>query len=200
MDTSNIKSNSNMSRQQNSNDDKQSRPGVLPEGVKIVKPSASTKLLNDATAIGNYVKAETPGLLKRLCRELLLGLINTFLPGGGGSYNRPGSAPMTEYNRSGGYDYSRRSSSAGYRTPSSVFDYEDMVFEEFYQAQRVLDDMRRALADYGFVSVFDMKEFAKLYPSNPDRNYGWYHLNGVEVVTVPEGYKIDLPRAVPVRR
>ena len=66
---------------------------------------------------------------------------------------------MTEYNRSGGYDYSRRSSSAGYRTPSSVLDYEDLVFEEFYRAQRVLDDMRRALADYGFVSVFDMKEF-----------------------------------------
>lgn len=194
MDTSNIKSNSIASRQA----EEKSRAVVEEGKAKIVTPSKTSKIVEDVSAMGNYIKEETPGLFKTLLRNLFLGLINTFLPGGNSSGGRgysQGGPQMTEYNRA--YN---QNNGATIRVSNSVYAYENLAFEDFESAQDVLNQMRNALYQYGFVSVFDMYDFAHLFANNTDRNYGWYNLDGAVVVPIQEGYKISLPRAVPVRR
>jgi len=177
---------------------------VVEEGkAKMVKPSKSSKIVEDVSAMGSYIKSETPGLFKTLLRNLFLGLINTFLPGGNAPSGRGTSnngVIMTEYNRAGGYNYS---SNGPMRTSNSVFAYENIAYEDYETAHNVLNQMRGTLYQYGFVSVFDLYEFSRLFPNNPDRNYGWYNLPGQDreyIIPIEEGWKLALPKAEPVRR
>jgi len=197
MDTSSIKSNSISSRKKT---EEKSNRAVLPEGAaKIAKPSRGEKLMEDANAIKDYVKSETPGLFKRFLRELLQGLLNTFLPGGGGpnrNYSSNGTT-MTEYNRSGGYNYSRNGS---VRASNTVYAYEALYFDMFDEAKTLLESMCDEIARTGYVTVFDMYDLAGVPANNTDMGYGWYNLSSATVLDVPQGYKLGLPRPVPIRK
>lgn len=201
MDTSNIRSNSISSRQKKPEEN--NKKAVIPEGAatKIAKPTKGEKLMEDANAIKDYVKSETPGLAKRFLRELLQGLLNTFLPGGSGpnrsTYSSNGTV-MTEYNRAGGYNYAKPGAT---RASNSVYAYEALYFEEFEYADTILNDMKEEVSSSGYVTVFDMYQFAGTECNSTDMNYGWYNLNDANVIMVPDGrYKLALPRPVPIRR
>lgn len=191
MDTSSFRSNSISSRQKKPEEKEPKKP-VIPEGsARKSKPSRSEKLVEDANAIKDYVKSETPGLFKRFLRELLQGLLNTFLPGGP-SRSSGSSIVMTDLNRTGGRNYSRPS--------SSVYAYEALYFDDYDRADILLNDMREEITTSGYVTVFDMYQMANVPCNNTDMNYGWYNLSSAGILTIPgRGFKLDLPRPVPIR-
>ena len=66
------------------------------------------------------------------------------------------------------------------------------------QANNVLNELRRALAEYGCVSVLNYYDILGVSTEHTDANYGWYDLSGAEIVPVMEGYMIKLPKAFPI--
>lgn len=78
------------------------------------------------------------------------------------------------------------------------FSTDDIILESRKEALKILDDMREILDTYGFVTVADMYDKADVPCPFTSNKYGWTSLNNAEVVRVRMGYKINLPRPIPV--
>jgi hypothetical protein len=79
------------------------------------------------------------------------------------------------------------------------FEYEDIKFYNRGQAEAVLDAMGDTIAEYRFVTIGDMFEFAGLTPpSYTNVRYGWDSIRYAEIRRTRDGdYYIDLPRPKP---
>lgn len=79
------------------------------------------------------------------------------------------------------------------------FEYEDIKFYNRGQAEAVLDAMGDTIAEYRFVTIGDMFEFAGLTPpAYTNVRYGWDSIRYAEIRRTRDGdYYIDLPRPRP---
>lgn len=73
---------------------------------------------------------------------------------------------------------------------------QDIIFDTRADADRVLDDLRNLMADYGIVTVKDMYEESGLLSDYTNNLYGWYTLKGAHISKVTSGYRINLPPPV----
>ena len=82
-------------------------------------------------------------------------------------------------------------------TPNaSVFDYDNIIFEDRGDAEAVKETMLELIDQFGVVSVADYFELAKVSTQNYTANkYGWTDLRGIEVMRCKDGYILKLPRA-----
>lgn len=69
----------------------------------------------------------------------------------------------------------------------------DTIFTSRVDAETVLEHMREILKEYGCVSISDLYDLIGLGGSFGDRKYGWFDLEGSNVVRVRDGYKLVLP-------
>ena len=148
-------------------------------------------LPDDSTSVKDYIITESPGLIKKFFRELLLGTINTFLPDTTRKSGGSSRVATVSYNNFSNPGQSRA------RMSNAVYDYDQLVFESYSEAQDVLDMMYDCLERYKFVRVMDLYDLAGVPTAHTDGNYGWYDLRGSKIISVREGWTIDLPRAVP---
>lgn len=154
----------------------------LKKFVKGFMPDSSTSLTE-------YVASEAPKLIKNLGRSLLLGLIDTYLPGDSIVKSITSKNGLVEYNKIS------RSNLPADKKLSSVYSYTELVFELESEAQIVLDQLYLDLDTYHVVRVADLFDYAGT-PTNPsDNDYGWTSLAGSYIKRVPEGWTIVLPRA-----
>lgn len=78
------------------------------------------------------------------------------------------------------------------------FDYDDLIFESYGEADAVLDRMGETIRKYNFVSVADMYDMADITAPYTAYDYGWYSIAHAEIRRAGGGgYYIDLPQAVP---
>lgn len=79
---------------------------------------------------------------------------------------------------------------------STVYNYDDVIFNTRDDAITVLDTMQQYLKSYPSVSVARFYEFANAPTTNwASNNYGWTNLDSVEVKRCDEGWVIDFPKA-----
>ena len=97
------------------------------------------------------------------------------------------------------YEDDRREISRERSIRRSVYDFDDIVFEERGEAEYILMHMEDILEEYGMVKVSDMYDLANMTPANTDYNYGWHNLNKASVSRRGRDYIIDLPRAIPLK-
>lgn len=76
----------------------------------------------------------------------------------------------------------------------------ELVFETRGDADLVLKQMKAIIQDYGYVSVADLYDLALI----PCRDYaltkiGWTDIGSSKVIQIAEGYKIELPKPIPIR-
>lgn len=73
----------------------------------------------------------------------------------------------------------------------------DVIFEYKEDALGLLEQMMDICDQYGWFSVFDFYDRAGITDGNDytNRNYGWYNVDGVDVVYDGSGYIINLPQA-----
>lgn len=102
-----------------------------------------------------------------------------------------GVKPRTPYNK-----LSEKSPSVSRR---SAYEYDDLVLGNRADAEEVLSRMDEQLYSYGTVSVGDLYEFAGLTPNWTDHNYGWTDLRGADIVRDADGWRIKMPKAIPIR-
>ncbi len=155
----------------------------------------------DAKSIKDYVIEEAPGFIMSFLRRIFQNFLDTYLPENGRYSDRRSSFRGT--NSTVRYDNIRGSgvtSGVGVksRNTNSVYEYENITFEDYGDAEEVLEWMYDSLQRFEKVSVFDLYDLAGVAANASDRNYGWVDLRGTKIVSTREGWVIDLPRAIPL--
>lgn len=81
----------------------------------------------------------------------------------------------------------------------SVVGYDDITLASRGDAEEVLSRMNELIDLYQIVSVADLYDLVGLARNYTDNKYGWTNLRDAEVVRVRDGYKLDLPRPLPIK-
>lgn len=83
----------------------------------------------------------------------------------------------------------------------SVFDFDDIVLDNRADAETVLMQLEELIDTYGFATVADLYDSLSITSTNHcDNNYGWYSLKNASCVLVRGGYKLVLPKVVPINQ
>lgn len=95
---------------------------------------------------------------------------------------------------------SRYERSRDYRSSISklTYEYEDVEFEYRKDAENVLMGMDDILKEYGIVRVADYYELVQVDFDHTATNYGWYDLRTANIIRTNGGYRIKLPRPLPI--
>lgn len=201
MDLPNIKPNSIASKKGEEKKPEEKRVERVTSGnVKKKETSDMQKFVkgflpDDATSVKDYIISESPSLIKKFFRELIQGTLDAFLPDTG--RRKSGSSGSSRVATVSYNSFSSLNAPARARLNNSVYDYDNLVFESYTEAQDVLDAMYDCLARYNFVRVLDLYDLAGVPSVHTDGNYGWYDLRGSKIVSIKEGWMISLPQAVP---
>lgn len=154
----------------------------------------------DASNVKNYIIFDVVvPALKKAVYDLVVGTLDMSLygrSGGGGSRPRSDTVSYRDYN-----DISRRGSRSGDRTRTSTgYSYDDIVVETRGEAETVLSRMDEIMEEYGTVRVADLYDLVGVTGNYTDNNYGWTNIRNAKIVRTRDGgYKIDMPRALPIR-
>lgn len=115
----------------------------------------------------------------------------------GGSRKNRSTASRVSYRSY--YDDPRDTRDSRPLASSISYNYDDIVVDSRGDAEAVLSQMNDILDTYKIVSVADLYDLVGLTGNYTDNKYGWTNLSSAEVVRVRDGYKIDLPRTVPLK-
>lgn len=181
---------------------------------KVVKGKVTLKEQNDIQKIANEFLAE---YLKTVKNRIVVDYLLPMLKNGLWSiFNSAVSIALF------GEDRSRGSSSnySGSRTQRNSYDtyyqggsgnrqgnpnraagrsLQNLDFEFRADADDTLSQMYDAIRQYGQVSVGDLWDLMGVSNESTDYNYGWYNLDGAFIKGIPGGYRLMLPRPVPLR-
>lgn len=78
------------------------------------------------------------------------------------------------------------------------FDYDSIIFEERGEAELVLQKMDEIMEEYHLVRVSDLYDLCDLPAPHTAYRYGWTDIRSAEVVRDRDGYRIKLPKSMPM--
>lgn len=158
------------------------------------KKLASTFLPDDVASVKSYILMDVviPGI-----KNAIADVVSIMLFGEAGRIGgKKGNGSKVSYQR---YYDDRRDDRRDYARPRSAggFDYDDIIFESRGDADLVLDQLDAAINQFGLVSVADLYDLAGITcPSHTANKYGWTDIRYAKVVRIPDGYILQLPRAI----
>ena len=177
---------------------------------KVVKGKVTLKEQNDIQKIANDFLAEDLKTVKdRIIAEYLIpmlknGLCSIFnsainIALWGDDRSRSSSANSSRQRNS--YDrYYQDGQNNRPGTPGRpARTLQNLDFEVRCDAEDTLNEMYDALRQYKQVSVGDLWDMVGVSNESTDYNYGWYNLEGSYVKGIPGGYRLVLPRPIPLR-
>lgn len=151
----------------------------------------------DVTNVKDYIIFDVVvPALKKVVYDLIVGTLDMSLYGGRRNSNRPKADRVSyrDYN-----DISRSGNRSGDRTrTASGYSYDDIVVETRGEAETVLSRMDEIMEEYSIVRVADLYDLVGVTGDYTDNNYGWTNIRNAKIVRVRDGYKIDMPRALPI--
>lgn len=77
---------------------------------------------------------------------------------------------------------------------------ETFTFPNRTIAQETLEYLRGRIREYGSASVLDYYEYIQAPFDYMMGNKGWINLDNARIITSPEGFQIDLPRPISLKR
>lgn len=157
--------------------------------------------MEDASNIGSYIINDVlVPTIKKALYDILVGSLDMSLFGGrGGSGNRRSTADKVSYR-----DYSSPSrrderTYSSSRTTSG-YSYDDVIVETRGEAEAVLARMDEMMEEYEVVRVADLYDLVGITGEYTDNKYGWTNIRNAEIERVRDGYRIKMPRALPISR
>ena len=203
MDIENVKPNSHKYKEELKKEAKKEK--VIEGSASRKKKSEATKFANsliaeDANNIKDYILQDVliPSFKKTIVDMVTNGIDLLIY---GEVRNSGGSRRGTSSGRVSYVDfYDKRDSNVRQARSRSSYDFDDIEFDSFAEADMVLDRMQEQIDRFdGCVSVADMYEFSGLEPSFTDCKYGWTSIRGVTPVRTRNGkYIIKMPKASPL--
>lgn len=189
---------------------KETPPGEGKRAEKIVHGKVKTKknevrkwtdvfISEDVANVKSYIVMDVivPSI-KKAIYDLIVGTLDMSLYGGRGGGKRPTADKVsyrTDYN-----SVSRRDerSYGGTRTTSG-YSYDDIVLETRGEAESVISRMDEIMEEYDQVRVADLYDLVGITGDYTDNKYGWTNIHNARVVRTRDGYKIEMPRATPLK-
>ena len=177
---------------------------------KVVKTPAKIKtnearriadifISEDIANVKNYIFMDViVPAVKKAIYDVVTNGIDMFLYGGTGKGKSSSSGSKVSYR-----NYYERKDGGGYRgsennVSRNAFDYDDIVFDNRGEAEAAKQQMRDIIGRYGMVTVSDLYEMAYQTAPYTAQKYGWMDVSSAEVIRVRDGYKLKLPKAVPI--
>lgn len=157
-------------------------------------------IAGDATNVKTYIfKDVIIPSLKKTILDVVTNSLDMFLYGEKGGARKT-SASKISYR--GYYEEKRGSSVERSDKYRDDFDYDEIIFETWGDADSVLSGMYDVLETYNVVSIGDFYDLARIPTTNYNLNkYGWTNLNGSEVIRASDGYMIKFgSRATQINR
>ena len=178
---------------------------VVKNPVKI-KSNEARKLADifiseDVANVKNYIFMDViVPAIKKAIYDVVTNGIDMFLYGGNGK-GRP-SSNGNKVNYRTYYDQ-KNNNSVTYRGSENTssrngFEYDDIVFNNRAEAEAAKQQMQDIIGRYGIVTVSDLYEMVGETGPYTAQKYGWMDVSGAETIRVRDGYKLKLPRAVPI--
>ena len=152
----------------------------------------------DATNVKNYILLDVlvPSI-KKAIYDIVVNSLDMSLFGGRGSGKRP-TADKVSYRDYNGVSRRDDRAYSGSRTTSG-YSYDDIVLETRGEAEAVLSRMDEIMEEYEIVRVADLYDLVGITGDYTDNKYGWTNIRNADIVRVRDGYKIKMPRALPIR-
>lgn len=114
-------------------------------------------------------------------------------------YDSPNSYRRRDYDRDRDRDRDRRDVEATPRRTNNGFDYDQIVFSSRGDAELVLTMLEENIERYDFVTVNDLYDMSDVTNENSQAcKYGWSDLSRARVISDVDGYRLKLPRALPL--
>ena len=176
---------------------------VVKGKVKTKKRSGIKKLSDvfisdDVNNIKNYIFMDVlVPATKKAISEVVTSGIDMLLYGETGRSSKRGSGNKISY--SSFYDRDRRDSRtvSGNRY-SNRFDIDEIILESRSEAEEVLLQMDQLIDSYKMVSVADLYDLVGMSCDYTAQKYGWTNIRNAEVVRVRDGYRLKLPKILPI--
>lgn len=189
-------------KQKNQQTKKKIEP-VVKGKVKTKKRSGIKKLSDvfisdDVNNIKNYIFMDVlVPATKKAISEVVTSGIDMLLYGETGRSSKRGSGNKISY--SSYYDRDRRDSRtvSGNRY-SNRFDIDEIILETRAEAEEVLMQMDQLIDNYKMVSVADLYDLVGMSCDYTAQKYGWTNIRNAEVVRVRDGYRLKLPKILPI--
>lgn len=150
----------------------------------------------DTSNIKNYLLMEVAvPMVKKMLSEMIRIGADMLIFGDAG---RSPGAGHTAYNK---ISYSSNSAPAtpsysGIRTP---FNYDDILFDDYRDAECVMRSMCDIIATYKIISVAKFYELCGVRDNNyMNHNYGWMDLRGADIIRVRDKWMLKLPKVLPL--
>lgn len=199
----NYKSNSHKSREELRNSAPDKKAGKVITGDVTIKKKNEIRKFADT-----FISEDAPNVMSYIVNDIVVPAIkDTFF-----DIITNGLA-MTLF---GGTDKVRKTSSGSKRSYSdyyksdkerhiveeprsrSRFDYDEIIIRTRGDAENVLAEMDDYIANYKVVSVLDLYDMlGRTAPYTADR-YGWTDIRNAYARRVRDGYKLELPRPMPL--
>lgn len=177
---------------------------------KVIKGKAKVKknevrkltdvfISEDVSNVKNYIIMDVivPSVKKALY-ELVVGTLDMTLYGGRGNGGKRPTADKVSYRD---YNGVSRRDERSYNTTrtASGYSYDDVIVDTRGEAEAVIMRMDEIMDEYEQVRVADLYDLVGISGNYTDNNYGWTNIRNAEVVRVRDGYKIKMPRAIPLK-
>lgn len=202
----NLPDNSRSGRNEKKETQKQSekRAEKVIKGEAKVKKNEMRKLTDvfiseDVGNVKNYILMDViVPAVKKAIYDLVVGTLDMSLYGGRGGGAKRSTADKVSYRD---YNGVSRRDERTYNTnrTASGYSYDDIVVDTRGEAETVLMRMDEIMEEYESVRVADLYDLVGITGQYTDNNYGWTNIRNAEVVRVRDGYKIKMPRAIPLK-
>ena len=153
----------------------------------------------DAGNVKNYIFLDViiPAV-KKAIYDLVVGALDMSLYGGRGGGGRRSTADKVSYRD---YNSVSRRDTRSYESArtTSGYSYDDIVLETRGEAEAVLSRMDEIMEEYEIVRVADLYDLVGITGDHTDNKYGWTNIRNAKIVRVRDGWKIEMPRALPIR-
>lgn len=176
---------------------------------KIVRGKVKTKkndmrkltdmfISEDAANVKSYILMDVlvPAIKKAIYDIVVNSLDMSLFGGRGGRRSTADKVSYRDYN-----SVSRRDERTyGSSRTTSGYSYDDIILETRGEAEAVLARMDEIMEEYEIVRVADLYDLVGVTGEHTDNKYGWTNIRNAEVERVRDGYRIKMPRALPIRQ
>lgn len=196
MDIKDYQSNSYKSKEMNERgDEKKKLEKVVTGQVKTKKKSGFGKFLSgfiadEAHDIKSYLFKD---VVVPTIKKTITDIVDMILYGG--NNKRRTSASKISYRSF--YDDPRDSRNDLRAVPG--YSYDDVILDSRGDAEEVLNQLNDLIDVYKIASVADLYDLVGITGNYTDNKYGWTNLSNADVVRTRDGYKLKLPRALPIK-
>lgn len=175
---------------------------VVSGDVTVKKKSSVHKFTDvfiseDVSNVKSYILMDVlVPAIKKAVSDIVTNGIDMILYGGNGSVKKRTNGSYISYNNYS--DRRREDHSYGTTTTRTGYSYDEISIPSRGEAEEVLTRMDELIDTYGIVSVADFYDLVGVTCNYTDNKYGWTNIRNAEVVRVRDGYKIKLPKALPL--